>query len=440
VDSKLKIHQNFLLEVGWKIPTPPTQGMGNPQNYAELQNGTRFQLFPSVLQTKISTTTLEKDGNMRYENPYLKGKDSPTFVLAKTGEPIAGNRNFNASGRISMFPKAEPIVASNGDVNASSDKDLLGQIKRLVTAAGNREVKPLYEQAKAFAQDHAELIEAAKADKNGPAFQALGQSIGDEVWITENRQGFARKVLLVKPMGKGEEGKFRIRKKDVMAFMATGPSEAIASRVRQDWIYPKEFKLQARVYIDIIQLRQDTGDLLEDKYVDALEQIMVQEDILLKRLSDRAAQVRNDLIVFNNLSPQVWTSMRTQIGSWNITPATAIISFDLWDDIIADPTFSAWYSPVEKHQLILEGKIGSLLNIDIITDGYRYDTLRVLNPGEMYMYGTPQTVGGICQGQELIAEPINAYNLGRAETGWFMVQTEGMAIANSLAVTRGQRV
>lgn len=379
---------------------------------------------------------------MRVQNPYKKTR-KPEYVLA-SGETVVNNPAFTASRRTKsgsrQFSKT-PIIASNGDVNAYNKKDLMEQIASLVHASSTKQVRPLkHDRMKAIASEHRQIIDAAKADKNGPAFTALGQAIGDEVWETENRQGFARSVLLVKPMAKGEDGKVRIRRKDVMAFMSSGPSQAITSQIRQNWVYPPEFHLMARVYIDVIQLRQDTGDLLEDKYVDALEQLMVVEDRMLKDLSDRAAQVRNDLIVFNALSPQVFTSMRTQIGSWNITPAQAIISFDMWDDIIADATFSSWYSPVEKHQLILEGKIGSLLNVEIKTDGYRYETLQVLNPGEIYMYGTPQTVGAILQGQELIAEPINAYNLGRPETGWFMVQTEGMTIANSLAVVRGQRV
>jgi len=373
-------------------------------------------------------------------NPYLRGT-KPTYVLASSKEPIAGNRKFNTTGKFSRFGgNAEAIVAGNGSINASSTKDLIGQIRTLVNASANGEISTSYDRMKVIAEEHRELIEAAKADKNGPAFQALGQAIGDEVWITENRQGFARKCLLVKPMQKGIEGKFRIRQKDVMAFMATGPSTAIESRVRQDYVYPKEFKLQARVLVDIIQLRQDTGDLLEDKFVDMLEAIMVKEDRMFKSLADRAAQVRNDLVVFNNLSPQTFSSMRTQIGSWNITPATAIIAFDLWDDLIADPTFSSWYSPVEQHQVILEGKLGSLLGVEIFTDGYRWETQRVLNPGEIYMFGKPETLGGIAQGQELIAEPINKYNLGEASTGWFAVQTEAMVLANSLAAVRGTRV
>lgn len=369
-------------------------------------------------------------------NPY-RNKE---YVLSSTKENIAGNRDFSHGRRTMGRNNSEPIVSSSGDINASDKKDLISQIRTLLTASQNQTVQAsVHDKMKEITSDHRELIEAAKVDRNGESFVALGQAIGDEIWETENRQGFARSILLLKPLSKGEDGKFRIRRKDVLAFVATGPSQAIESHVRQDWVYPKEFYIHARIWIDMIQLRQDTGDLLEDKYVDGLEQIMVKEDTILKRLADRAAQVRNDLVVFNTLSPQVFTSLRTQIMRWNITPATALISIDLWDDIIADPTFTAWYSPVEKHQLILEGNLGSLLNVELKTDGYRADTLRVLDPGELYIFGTPQTVGGIAQGQELTAEPINNFINGKPQTGWYLYQTEGMVLANSLAVSKGVR-
>jgi len=374
-------------------------------------------------------------------NPY--DKSGKTYALTANSNPIVGNGELTGGRktRAGYSHSNEPLVSSNGSVNASSKKDMMQQISALITAAASGKIAEVSKlnQMKTIASDHKELIQAAKADKNGLAFTALGQAIGDEIWETENRQGLARSILLVKPLEKSEDGKFRIRRKDVMSFVATGPSKAIESHIRQDWVYPKEFYIHAQMWIDLIQLRQDTGDLLEDKYVDGLEQIMVSEDKLLKILSDRAAQVRNDLVVFNTLSPQVFTSLRTQIIRWNVTPATAIIAVDLWDDIIADPTFTAWYSPVEKHQVILEGNLGSMLNVDIKTDGYRYDTLRVLDDGEIYMYGTPQTVGGIAQGTELTAEPINNFINGKPQTGWYLYQTEGMVIANANSVSKGLR-
>lgn len=369
-------------------------------------------------------------------NPYRK----PNYVLASSGEPVAGNKNLK--GKMGSSARStEPIIGRDGTFNATNKTELLKQISNLLHASANGEVVEAtkHERMKQIMAEHRELIEAAKNDRTGEGFVALGQAIGNEIWETENRQGFARSILQIKPLVKGEDGKFRIRRKDVTAFVATGPSMAIESYIRQDWVYPKEFVLHARIWIDIIQLRQDTGDLLEDKYVDGLEQIMVGEDRILKTLADRAAQVRNDLVVFNTLSPQVLSAMRTQVMRWNLTPATVLLAVDLWDDIITDPTFTAWYSPVEQHQVILEGKLGSMMNMEIKTDGYRPETLRVLDPGDLYVFATANEVGGIAQGIELTAEPIQNYINGKPQQGWYMYQTEGMVVANCLGISRAVR-
>ena len=51
------------------------------------------------------------------------------------------------------------------------------------------------------------------------------------------REGFSRKHLILKDVeGTGEQGKFRIRKKDVMAFFVTANPNVIASQVRQFYV------------------------------------------------------------------------------------------------------------------------------------------------------------------------------------------------------------
>jgi hypothetical protein len=32
--------------------------------------------------------------------------------------------------------------------------------------------------------------------------------------------------------------------------------------------------------------------------------------------------------------------------------------------------FSSWFDPVHKHELVLEGKLGTILGMEILTDGF----------------------------------------------------------------------
>jgi len=70
-----------------------------------------------------------------------------------------------------------------------------------------------------------------------------------------------------------------------------------------------------------------------------------------------------------------------------------------------------------KHELILEGRLGSILGMEIITDGYRYPTLQVLQAGEAFITSSPVTLGSILQLKELDSRAIDFYNQGRAARG-----------------------
>jgi hypothetical protein len=87
------------------------------------------------------------------------------------------------------------------------------------------------------------------------------------------REGFARKILVVKPVKQGDVGRFRIRKKDVVAYYITSDPNVIASQVRQMWVYPPDFYLTANIRIEQKEIEQSTGDLLEDKYNDCKEYV-----------------------------------------------------------------------------------------------------------------------------------------------------------------------
>jgi hypothetical protein len=78
--------------------------------------------------------------------------------------------------------------------------------------------------------------------------------------------------------------------------------------------------------------------------------------------------------------------------------------------------------------------------MEIITDGYRYPTLQVLQPGEVYVTASPVTLGTITQRKELDSRAIDTYNQGRPARGWFMEQIQGMTVVNARACDRGVRV
>jgi hypothetical protein len=369
-------------------------------------------------------------------SPY---KTKRAWVHAATGNE-AGNSSrpyLTKSGKVAFAN--ERLSDKNGEINAIDKKDLMLAVQALAKAVGQGHYEEQVVSDAGLESRKKELVTAAIADKDGPAWKALGEVIGDEIHETMGRQAFAAKTLIHKPLARGEVGRIRIRKKDVLCYFATRSPEVVASQIRQMYVYPPEYYLVGRVLIEDAEIEQASGDLLDDKYQDGLEQILRQQDLVWKRLVDASATAYNNSFLFNTFTPTVFANMQNQVMRWGIPVHMAIISFDIWPDIIADTEFSTWFDPVSKHEIVMNGYLGNILGTQLHTDGFRYDTLRVLNPGEVYFTGAPGNLGAITTRKELATAPINLHLVGRPERGWFFEQIEGMAIVNSRAVVKGRK-
>ena len=185
-------------------------------------------------------------------NPY-KGKK--IWVHAKSGNEMgdAARPYFERSGKLAFA--SSPLSDGTGEINASSKKDLMSAITSLQKAVstGSYVEQPVNQTE--YARRRQELVTAAVNDKDGQAWTALGEVIGDEVFETMGRDAFAAKTLLHKPLGKGEIGRIRIRKKDVICYFATRNPEVVASQVRQFYVYPPEYYLVGRVLIEDAEIR-----------------------------------------------------------------------------------------------------------------------------------------------------------------------------------------
>lgn len=377
-------------------------------------------------------------------NPYSP-KSKRQAVVASSNAPLtSGDRSVPRAMGITrsgnVVASEQPLVNSAGEFNATSKQDVFANMQHLQSQVSAGNVFNRTQVSKEVKAANERNLKMALADKSGQSWLALGEVLGEEIWETLGREGFSRKTLLLKELAKGEFGRVPVRRKDVVAYYVTSNPNVIQSQVRQKYVLPPEFYLVANILIEDKEIAQAPGDILEDKFQDGLEQIMVAEDRIWLRLAREAAPTANDLVYYNTFTPTVFTTLRTSIAEWGIPVTTALISFDVWNDIIADPEFSNWFDPVSKHEIVMEGSLGSIQGVQLITDGYRYDTLQVLSAGEIYFLGAPQTLGAVTQRAPLVTSPVDHYALGKPERGWFMQQIEGMAIVNSRALIRAQRV
>lgn len=365
-------------------------------------------------------------------NPF----STKSFAVSAAGdEVVAGSKQFHMPG------SAEPIVANNGEFNASSMAEGIKAMAAFVDMVRNGQVKKHVESQLTPAQQKEVLAKAVTAGVGSDAYIAVGEALSAQVNETLGRDGFSRKFMQFRPMSYGETFKVRLRKRDTLAFVTTSNPNVIASVARQPYAYPDMFSLTANVDIEKTELAQDTGDLLQDRYEDALEAILCAEDRVFLKMANEASQVFNPNFAFTDFTPTVASKMQTAIQSNGGIPVTQmLISYDIWNDIKSNPEFTAWFSEIAKHELVMEGQLGTLMGMNIVTDGYRIPTLRVLPDNTVYMFGAPETLGVIGQWGDLSVDSTNKANMGQARVGWFICGIEGMCLGNARACVKGERL
>lgn len=366
---------------------------------------------------------------MSKKNPY-----SPKFVT-RQGEPLAENLRFRGQG--------QPAIASSGSLNASNKKDLMSQIGQLITAYSRGDIRRTGITAQAerreIAKERKAALIQAVADSSGQTWRALGEVIAEDIYETTGREGFVRKLMAFKELEQGEIARVRFRTKDVTAFAAAAATEITPIFVRNNYQYLPEFYIGDNILVEERDIHQSTGDILEEKYQEGLEAIMTQEDRLWKKMADASASIANTVTYFTTFTPMHFTQIKSQVTGWGIPASYCILAYDLWDDMIGTTGFSDWFDPVHQHELILEGELGSMLGLSLLTDAFRLPELKVLEPGEIYIVGAPETHGAIQQRGDLSSNPINKYDDGKPARGWYLFEMLAMLLVNVKSVSAGKR-
>lgn len=353
---------------------------------------------------------------------------------------LIGKRAVRPEPGVTKLPgQSNSFMSNAGEINASSHKDLVTQIGEII-ANYNPADQPRNQITASKRVERAQVLAEAMADRSGETMMMVGEAMAAEIKETSDREGFARRVLDYKEIGQGETNEVVVKQKDVVGFIATSPSAVTPSEIRQRRLILPEFHLNGHILIDTAEIGRSSGDLLEEKFEEGLEAIMVQEDRLWKRMADNAATVRNTYQSFATFTPAVFARLIDQVSRWGIPATSCLFSSSLWQDIIANGDFAGVLDPVTKWELLQEGFLGSMYGVEMITDNFRQSNLKVLETGEVYITGAPINHGVVTVRGGIVSEPINTFSDGIAKRGWFLDQITSMIIASTLSVAKGKKV
>lgn len=370
-------------------------------------------------------------------NPYRSNQ--VVRVMKESGAPAASEDGVRGGvfGSDGVFrPSAGPAFASNGEMNAGSTRELMKMHAAVMAqSAANTRLTLSPEVKKA----NFEALRTAMADRSGSGMQKFAEAFAGAIQETMRRHGFTRR-LLVEEKADGPAIMVRVSRMDVKAQVVYDKETVVTQDVRGYYVIPPEFSLDCYITISNKDIAQAGPSLLDEKFNDGLVAIWTQEDKLTRQMMLNTQNLFNTPFGFSTFTPATLSSMRNQVDSWGLNSTSLTMAFDVWNDITAGTDFQTFFSPLEKHDLALEGRLGRLMGMEIITDGYQYETLRVLQQGEVFVTSAPATLGTVVQRQALQADAVNTNVVGSFARGWAMEQIQAQIVANAMGVCYASRI
>lgn len=358
-------------------------------------------------------------------------------MVLSSGDPIEELRFGKGQSRA--------LDQKTGEFNASDKQDLAQQIGRLMQAVASGEVVEATASAEMSAEQaneaRREVLASALNDETGQEWAALGSGLARQINEETARQGFLRRVAQGQTLRQGEVPRVPMPAHDAIAIVATSASSVGYQTIRQRVFTPDEFEIQANVRVENLDIEQVNGDLLEHAYNDGLQATMVQEDRLWKNSADMTVGVTNDLeYIAGELTTRNLGNLRQAVARWNLPVNTAIISNDYWADIIGSNDFATFLDPITKYDLALNGQIGTLVGMQLLTDAFRQPNQKVLNAGEIFVVASPENHAAYSTRGGIRSTPTSGANQGNSTRGWFLTQPFSFVLANARSVAKGRRI
>ena len=333
------------------------------------------------------------------------------------------------------------MIGQNGEINAGNLVELAARMVEISQsiAAGNLVATEEEASHAELASERFQAVREAFYDR-GERWAEMGSAITNTINTRIEREGFMREVLSRGNVEEGSVPRIRVKQKNVRAVLSRGPTQVYPQYVRDSYQNLEEFYVTANPRVEEIDLRQGSGDILEDKYFEGMEAIWVKEDQTLVKGLRTCDNIYNPVTYFStSLTPTALQTVKYNVDRFRIPVENILLSLDLLNDLAVGNAFGQWFDPISQWEVVRTGRIGTLLGLQLITDGYREPTLRVLNDGEFFVLGTPEFLGGYTDRGPIESRPADDFDKAIPARGWTMREIIALGIANAKAVAHGVR-
>ena len=324
------------------------------------------------------------------------------------------------------------VDTKSGEFNASSKNEL----KKSILAALGKPVAADKEAETAVREE----VKAAFNDRTTNKFATIGAAIAGELYTAEERAGFARRLLKKVETQVGANVRMDVKFPNTVAVQAVSPSQVQPVFLRDKHLWPAEVDIACNLMIAKQEINTTTGDIVAEKLREGKQATMVQEDRLWKAAADELVGLSNNMqLLAGGLTPDSLVSMRTDVERWKLSVDKMVMATDVANDLFGN-NFSSWFDPVTKYEYISTGKLGSILDMEIISDANRVPSLNVFEQGDIYLVAPAEYHGGIADRGPVEATEIDGALKGQNARGWYLVETVALAVTNSRSFVRARRM
>lgn len=336
-------------------------------------------------------------------------------------------------------------IASNGEYNANDKKDLWNVVNQVLSHLQQGGAEIVNEETAAKREQATKLRREAviASFDNREAHVELGATITNELYQAANREGICRRFLGYQELAQGNIPRVKLRSKNVTAVTAGSPTKVETQIVRDKVFFPSEMDIIARPFIEEREIQQSIDDVLEEKFIEAQEAMMVAEDRLWRLMAEATIGSfnGNDLtLVTGAFTLASITSVASQVSRWNLNTQNLFMSSDLREEFASSQQVANVIDPVSQHELLMTGKLGVIYGMSVLSDAYRHPQHKVLSRGEFYVISDPVTHGVYTDRGGITSAPIDISIEQKNGRGWVLSELFSAVIGNSRSVAKGRRV
>jgi len=336
------------------------------------------------------------------------------------------------------------VFTDDGEVNAGSKRDLLKMLASLTEViqendiVTEEEASTLQEKQRKHREERREVLAAIMADKTGDVARQTGVEMAQVIYQSVTRVGLMRQLLQYEQLAQGERPEVSVETKGLQVAVMTGPTQARLQIANDFYLLPPEVEIVVRLLVPAKRVNQSREDILQRKFNEGLEAILVGEDRLFKVAADALIDANGQATtnVGAAVTPQALSAGMSKITQWGLPLENIIFASNLWTGMALNRDFELLIDPVTRLEILRTGRMGSLMGAQLLTDAARDPNLKVLEQNEIYYTSAPQYVGEFTDRGGVQSEPIGAAETAINGAGWHMVEYLSLALPNYRAIAR----